>query len=159
MKPHISPSRHHLSSGRLRRGAALVLLLLFGLLVAAAAAPEPPLGLPPVPVPDDNPITAEKVALGEKLFKDARFSSTGQVSCSTCHLEEKAFTDSPLHVSEGIMKLTGTRNAPTVVNAAYFRTLFWDGRSPSLEDQSLHPFLNPVEMGLKEASSARAGTR
>jgi cytochrome c peroxidase len=51
-------------------------------------------------------------------------------------------------VSEGIHKLKGTRNAPTVVNAAYFETLFWDGRSPTLEDQSLHPFVNPVEMAL-----------
>lgn len=79
-----------------------------------------------------------------------RFSSTGEVSCATCHDAEKVFTDSPLQVSEGINKLTGTRNAPTVVNAAYFETLFWDGRSPSLEDQALHPFVNPVEMGLED---------
>jgi cytochrome c peroxidase len=51
-------------------------------------------------------------------------------------------------VSEGIRKLTGTRNAPTVVNSVYFRSMFWDGRSPSLEDQALHPFVNPVEMAL-----------
>jgi cytochrome c peroxidase len=63
---------------------------------------------------------------------------------------EKAFTDSPLRVSVGINKLTGTRNAPTVVNAVYFEKMFWDGRSPSLEDQALHPFTNPVEMGLKD---------
>jgi len=107
-----------------------------------------PLGLPPPPVPKDNPQTPEKIALGKKLFDDKRFSSTGEVSCATCHLEEKAFTDSPLKVSEGIRKLTGTRNAPTVVNSVYFEMLFWDGRSPSLEDQALHPFTNPVEMGL-----------
>jgi len=98
----------------------------------------------------ENPQTAEKIALGEKLFNDKRFSSTGEVSCATCHAAEKAFTDSPLSVSEGINKLTGTRNAPTVVNAAYFEKQFWDGRSPSLEDQALHPFTNPVEMGLKD---------
>lgn len=127
----------------------------FGLLGAAwlfaslAAAQAPPLGLPPVPVPADNPQTPEKVALGKKLFEDKRFSSTGQVSCATCHDPAKAFTDSPRRVSEGIRKLTGTRNAPTVVNAAYMKTQFWDGRSPSLEDQALHPPLNPVEMGLK----------
>lgn len=109
----------------------------------------PPLGLPPVPYPTDNPQTPEKIALGDKLFHDERFSSTGKVSCSTCHLAEKAFTDGPLSVSEGIDKKTGTRNAPTVVNAVYFDTMFWDGRSPSLEDQALHPFVNPVEMGLK----------
>jgi cytochrome c peroxidase len=123
-------------------------------LAADAATARPPLGLPPVPIPADNPQTPEKVALGKKLFDDKRFSSTGQVACATCHDEKKVFTDSPLRTSEGIKKagkaLTGTRNAPTVVNAVYFDAQFWDGRSPSLEDQSQHPFLNPVEMGLKD---------
>ncbi len=108
----------------------------------------PPLGLPPAPVPEDNPVTAEKVALGEVLFNDARFSSTGDVSCATCHDQAKAFTDGPLAVSEGIDKLTGTRNAPTIINAAYLTSQFWDGRRPSLEEQSGDPFLNPVEMNL-----------
>lgn len=114
------------------------------------ALDQPPLGLPAAPYPEENPQTADKIALGDKLFNDARFSSTGEVSCATCHAVDKALTDSPLKVSEGINKLTGTRNAPTVVNSVYFETLFWDGRSPSLEDQSLHPFVNPVEMGLKD---------
>ncbi len=109
-----------------------------------------PLGLPPLIVPAHNPQTPEKIALGKKLFNDKRFSSTGEVSCAKCHETEKAFTDGPLQVSEGINKLTGTRNAPTVINSAYFDKLFWDGRSPSLEDQALHPFVNPVEMGLKD---------
>lgn len=130
-------------------------LLAAGFLFAVGlhAGEEPmskaPLGLPPVPIPEDNPQTPEKIELGDTLFHDTRFSTTGEVSCATCHDAEKAFTDSPLSVSEGIDELTGTRNAPTVVNAAYFTTQFWDGRSPSLEDQALHPFLNPVEMGLK----------
>ena len=137
--------------------------ILFGLFAAAAFAAAaamaadataPPLGLPPVPIPADNPQTPEKIALGKKLFEDKRFSATGQVACATCHDAKKAFTDSPLRTSEGIKKagkaLTGTRNAPTVVNAAYFVSQFWDGRSPSLEDQSQHPFVNPVEMGLKD---------
>ncbi|HVO12374.1 MAG TPA: cytochrome c peroxidase [Vicinamibacteria bacterium] len=121
---------------------------------ADATTKAPPLGLPPIVVPADNPQTPEKIALGDKLFEDKRFSSTGQVACNTCHDPKKAFTDSPLRTSEGIKKagkaLTGTRNAPTVVNAAYFDSMFWDGRSPSLEDQSQHPFVNPVEMGLKD---------
>ena len=116
----------------------------------AAPAAKVPLGLPPVPIPADNPQTPEKIALGEKLFNDTRFSSTGTVNCATCHVPGKAFTDSPLKTSEGIHKLTGTRNAPTVVNAAYMKTQFWDGRSASLEDQSQHPFVNPVEMGLTD---------
>jgi cytochrome c peroxidase len=70
------------------------------------------------------------------------------VSCATCHAAGKAFTDSPLKTSEGINRSTGTRNAPTVANAAYFASQFWDGRSPTLEDQALHPFVNPIEMGL-----------
>jgi cytochrome c peroxidase len=126
-----------------------VCLLSTGFCADKPPGPDPLLGLPPVPYPEDNPQTPEKIALGDKLFHDARFSTTGKISCSSCHLDEKAFTDSPLKVSEGIRGLTGTRNAPTVVNAAYFETLFLDGRSPSLEEQSLHPFTNPVEMGLE----------
>jgi cytochrome c peroxidase len=134
--------------------AFLAVAGLAGAALAADAVTKPPLGLPPVPIPADNLQTAEKIALGDKLFDDKRFSATGQVACNTCHDPKKAFTDSPLRTSEGIKKggkaLTGTRNAPTVVNAAYFDSMFWDGRSPSLEDQSQHPFVNPVEMGLKD---------
>lgn len=132
---------------------AIVLASLFCLGAAGdntVQGASPPLGLPPVPCPADNPQTPEKIALGDRLFNDMRFSSTGTVNCAHCHKPEAAFTDGPLKVSEGINKLTGTRNAPTVVNAAYFKTEFWDGRSPSLEDQALHPFVNPVEMGLKD---------
>lgn len=124
-----------------------LMALLISLAIGQCATAEP-LGLPAVPIPADNPQTPEKISLGDKLFRDPRFSSTGTVSCATCHLDAKAFTDSPLKTSEGINKLTGTRNAPTVANAAYFSTQFWDGRSPSLEDQALHPFVNPIEMGL-----------
>jgi len=124
---------------------------LYFIAVTAFAVPvmAQPLGLPPVPIPKDNPQSPEKIKLGEKLFNDKRFSSTGTISCSTCHDAAKAFTDSPLRTSQGINKLTGTRNAPTVVNATYMSRQFWDGRSPDLEDQAQHPFLNPVEMGLK----------
>ncbi|WP_413438492.1 cytochrome-c peroxidase [Sulfuriferula sp. GW1] len=126
---------------------------LFGVWTLAATsisltAMAAPLGLPPVPIPADNPQSPEKIKLGDKLFHDKRFSSTGQVSCATCHDAKKTFTDSPLRVSQGINKLKGTRNAPTVVNAAYFHKLFWDGREPSLEEQSKDPMVNPVEMGL-----------
>ena len=127
-----------------------LLIAACALLAAGAVAAQTPLGLPGVPVPADNPQTPQKIALGSLLFHDVRFSATGDVACATCHAAEKVFTDSPLSVSEGINKLTGTRNAPTVVNAAYNKTQFWDGRSPSLEDQALHPFLNPVEMALPD---------
>ena len=124
------------------------LLGLFTVIFSTAYAATP-LGLPPVPIPADNPQSEVKIKLGDKLFHDQRFSSTGKVSCSTCHDRGKTFTDSPLRVSEGINQLKGTRNAPTVVNAAYMKSMFWDGREPDLEGQSAGPFVNPVEMGLK----------
>jgi cytochrome c peroxidase len=135
----------HVVLATLGRLATSLLAGLFSSAVFAAT----PLGLPPVPIPADNPQSADKIKLGDKLFHDTRFSSTGEVSCATCHDRIKAFTDSPLQVSEGINKLTGTRNAPTIINAAYMHTMFWDGREPDLEGQAGQPFLNPVEMGLK----------
>jgi cytochrome c peroxidase len=131
------------------------ILLFSGFLILTSLMPGDqdkgvPLGLPPVPIPENNAQTPEKIALGDKLFNDVSFSTTGDVSCATCHDAKKVFTDSPLKTSEGINKLTGTRNAPTVVNSAYFKSQFWDGRSADLEDQALHPFTNPVEMGLKD---------
>ena len=106
-----------------------------------------PLGLPPVPIPANNPQTPAKIALGDKLFNDTRFSADGKVSCATCHDPDKAFTDN-LRVSKGFRDLTGTRNAPTVINAAYMTSQFWDGREPDLEGQSKQPPVNPVEGGL-----------
>lgn len=127
-----------------------LLLALCTLFATGIAAAEAPLGLPEVPVPADNPMTPDKIALGSLLFHDKRFSTTGEVACANCHDDAKVRTDSPLSVSEGVDKLTGTRNAPTIVNAAYNKTQFWDGRSPSLEDQATHPFVNPVEMALPD---------
>ena len=134
----------------MRRMTSIVLLFLVTAVPGMLIAGEPPLGLPQIPIPADNPQSPEKIELGDKLFHDKRFSSDGTVSCATCHDAEKAFTDSPLSVSEGIRKLTGTRNAPTIINSVYFKKFFWDGRSKDLEDQSQHPFVNPVEMGLKD---------
>jgi len=105
------------------------------------------LGLPPVPIPAGNPQTPAKIALGNKLFHDVRFSIDGTVSCATCHSEKHAFTDGK-QFSTGHHGLTGTRNAPTVINAAYYTSQFWDGREPDLEAQSTQPFVNPVEGGL-----------
>lgn len=105
------------------------------------------LGLPPLPVPVDNPQTPAKIALGDKLFHDKRFSIDGTISCATCHDAGKGFTDN-LPVSAGHHELTGTRNAPTVINAAFSKAQFWDGREPDLEGQSKQPFVNPVEAGL-----------
>lgn len=105
------------------------------------------LGLPPVPIPHDNPQTPEKVALGRALFDDKRLSADGQVSCSTCHHPHHAFTDGRT-VAQGIQQRAGTRNAPTLINSAYLTSLFWDGRRKSLEEQAADPLVNPVEHGL-----------
>jgi cytochrome c peroxidase len=104
-----------------------------------------PLGLPAVSYPADNPPTAETVALGRRLYYDTAISSDNTVSCSTCHSPDSGFAD-PKRVSEGVQKRTGTRNSPTVLNAAYYTTQFWDGRAASLEEQCKGPIQNPVEM-------------
>ncbi len=126
-----------------RLNSAAILLMLFSFQVAAQ-----PLGLPPLPIPENNPQSPEKIKLGDKLYHDKRFSADGKVSCATCHAEDKGFTDN-LRVSKGFMGKQGTRNAPTVINAAYMKTQFWDGREPDLEGQSKQPPINPVEGGLK----------
>ena len=125
-----------------------VVFMAFAMTAAMSAAAGVPLGLPEVPVPADNPQNPGKVTLGRKLFNDKRFSADGTINCATCHSAEKAFTDG-LKVSKGFKGQKGTRNAPTVINAAYYTTQFWDGRAASLEEQSKGPFINPVEHGLK----------
>ena len=130
---------------------AAVALLLIPLEVAVFAGQKVPLGLPPVPIPSDNPQNVAKIALGKRLFMDKRFSADSTVSCATCHDPDKAFTDG-LPIAEGIKKKKGTRNSPTVINAAYYTSQFWDGRVPSLEEQAKGPFVNPVEHGLKDFS-------
>lgn len=126
----------------------LLPLLLLGFLIFDGSYAAENLGLPPLQVPVDNPQSAEKSALGRQLFNDRRFSGDGTISCASCHLPDKAFTDG-LPVARGIAGQTGTRNAPTVVNAAFYSSLFLDGREPSLEQQALGPFVNPIEHGLK----------
>jgi cytochrome c peroxidase len=106
-------------------------------------------------VPPDNPQTPEKVALGEKLFFDGRLSVDGTVACSTCHDPGRAFTDGRA-TSIGVQGRQGQRNAPTVLNALYNKTQFWDGRSKSLEEQAALPIVNPVEMGQPNLEAAVA---
>ena len=97
-------------------------------------------------VPEDNPLTRDVVALGERLFFDPALSANGAVSCASCHRPERAFSDS-VAVSRGVFGRIGRRNAPTLVNRAYGRTFFWDGRVATLEEQVLHPIQDSVEMG------------
>jgi len=107
-----------------------------------------PLGLPPVPIPADNPPTAETIALGRRLYYDPLLSVDNTIACATCHSPQFAFTDGK-QFSTGVKGQKGGRNAPTVINAAYNTTQFWDGRAPSLEKQAEGPVQNPLEMGNK----------
>ncbi len=104
-----------------------------------------PLGLPPVVIPADNPPTAETIALGRRLFYDPILSLDHSVSCASCHSPQSGFSDAK-PVSEGVGKRTGTRHSPPVVNSAYYKVQFWDGRATTLESQAEGPVQNPVEM-------------
>ena len=117
-------------------------------------APKPPLGLPKVIWPDDDPYSKDKAELGWLLYFDKRLSSDETISCATCHAVEKAFTDGEAF-STGIKGHKGGRSAPTVINRAYSTLQFWDGRADSLEDQAKGPIANPIEMtSEKEADAA-----
>lgn len=100
-----------------------------------------------LPVPTDNPLTPAKVALGERLFFEPLLSADGKLSCSSCHKPEHVFSDT-VAVSPGVYGRRGTRNAPSIVNAVYGESFFWDGRAATLEDQALHPIQAPNEMDM-----------
>jgi cytochrome c peroxidase len=100
----------------------------------------------PVPdLPRDNPLTVERVRLGEKLFFDKRLSVNNAQSCADCHSPEKAFTDGR-RTARGAEGDLGTRNAMPLFNLAWKKNFFWDGRAGSLREQVLQPIQNPVEM-------------
>ena len=105
------------------------------------------LGLPPLPVPEDNPLTEEKVALGRRLFFDRRLSANDTISCAMCHVPEQGFTSNELATPVGIEGRSVRRNAPTLYNVAYVEQLFHDGRAQTLEEQIWGPLLASNEMG------------
>lgn len=107
---------------------------------------QPPLGLPAIPVPQNNPITAEKVALGRKLFYDRRLSFNNTFSCAMCHIPEQGFTSNEMATAVGVEGRTGNRNSPTLYNVAYAQSLFHDGRETALEQQIWGPLLEDNEM-------------
>lgn len=122
-----------------------------------------PLGLPSVPIPSENPPTAETIALGEKLFFSPLLSVDGTLSCASCHKPHAAFADDQ-RVSTGFRGQKGQRNAPSVQNAPYYTLQFWDGRAASLEAQAVGPMMNAVEMahtldGVERRCSDDAGLR
>lgn len=103
--------------------------------------------------PPDNALTVDRATLGKRLFYEPQLSRTSDVSCASCHQQAYAFSD-PAAVSTGVDGRTGTRNAPSLVNAAWGKSFFWDGRADSLEKQAGQPIENPLEMdlALSEAS-------
>ncbi|HKD10003.1 MAG TPA: cytochrome c peroxidase [Bryobacteraceae bacterium] len=118
------------------------------MLLLLAAAVTIPLGLDLyMPVPEDNPLTAEKIELGRRLFFDRRLSRDGSVACVSCHDPERAYSDGRA-TAEGVFGHKGRRNAPALINRGYGRLFFWDGRTASLEEQVLLPIQDPNEMDL-----------
>jgi cytochrome c peroxidase len=102
--------------------------------------------LPPVPVPADNPQTDAKVRLGAQLYFDTRLSADNTISCASCH-DPRAGWANPHPTDTGIKGQVGGRNSGSIINSAYMRFQFWDGREGSLEGQALGPIHNPIEMG------------
>lgn len=97
------------------------------------------------PLPRDNPLIEERIALGQKLFHDTALSRDGTLSCASCHLNENAFTD-PRRFSIGVEGRIGTRNGMPLFNLAWKTSFFWDGRAPSLREQTLKPIQDHLEM-------------
>lgn len=129
--------------------------------VPEAAAPplvtdEIPAGFPAGSIsersPADNALTEARAQLGKRLFYDTRLSRTTEVACSTCHEQASGFAE-PDVVSTGVDGRQGTRNAPALMNLAWSESFFWDGRSPTLEDQAGKPIENPDEMDLPLADA------
>ena len=100
----------------------------------------------PMPdLPRDNPLIEERVALGEKLFRETALSKDDKLSCATCHDAAHAFAD-PRKFSLGVREQVGTRNAMPLFNLAWKNSFFWDGRAPSLRAQALMPIQDHTEM-------------
>lgn len=108
---------------------------------------EHPEGFPPFKIPDDNKLTVEGVKLGRFLFYDTLLSADLTKSCSSCHIQEKAFSD-PNPTSTGVNGAKGRRNAMVLFNLIFQEDFFWDGRAQSLEEQSLHPIEDPLELNM-----------
>jgi len=106
-----------------------------------------PTYFPPYPAPILNiEMTEERIALGRKLFYETKLSGDNTMSCASCHHQEDAFTDAKKQFSVGIDGITGTKNSMPIMNLAYSPAFFWDGRSPTLQQQALEPVKDPIEM-------------
>src|SRR5437667_1063418 len=118
------------------------------MLFLLAAAVTIPLGLDLyLPALEDNPLTAESIEQGRRLFFDRRLSRDGSIACSSCHDPERAFSDGR-PVAVGVFDRKGRRNSPALINRGYGRSFFWDGRVATLEEQVLKPIQDANEMDL-----------
>jgi cytochrome c peroxidase len=126
----------------MNRVSFAMLCLLFAAAPAFAGKLEP---VKAVPVPADNPQTAEKIELGKQLFFDRRLSGDGTMSCSTCHDPEKGYSDD-LAISLSYPTTRNWRNSPTLINVGFQKFLFHDGRAHTLEEQALFPMMSAFEM-------------
>ena len=129
-------------------GTLLVSASLFAGAQARIQRADIPLGLDlNMPIPEENPLTPEKVTLGKRLFFDPILSRDRSVACVFCHDPGRAYTDGRA-VAVGVFGRVGTRSAPTLLNRGYGASFFWDGRMPTLEQQVLQPIQDPKEMDL-----------
>ena len=141
-------------SARTLRHAVLACLIFMSTLEIAFATSgtDPRLGLPPTNTDSNAPAV---VSLGRRLFFDKRLSLDGTISCASCHIPDKAFSDG-LVVARGIRGQLGTRNTPSLWNVAFASSVFWDGRRATLEEQAADPLLNSREHGLPNSGLLRA---
>jgi len=138
----------------MNRSVMPVLVFLAAAVSVPAQPPPAPVPLFPAPViqsftPSDNPLTDAKAKLGDMIFDEKRVSSDNSVACNTCHSPRNGFTTHTA-ASRGVGDQIGKRNAPSILNAMFYKSMFWDGRAATLEEQATLPILNPVEMGQKE---------
>ena len=104
--------------------------------------------LPPMKVPVDNPMTPEKIELGELLFFDTALSKDHSMSCATCHDPELGWSNGE-KLAEGTSGIRGKRNTLSILNVGFYdQYLFWDGRVKSLEEQALVPVFEKTEMAM-----------
>jgi len=99
----------------------------------------------PLLIPEDNPMRTAAVELGRFLFWEKKLSGNNAMSCGTCHAPDAAFSD-PQATSTGIDGVNGTRNSMALVNLVFDEIITWDGAQPDLEQQSIEPVENVIEM-------------
>jgi cytochrome c peroxidase len=150
----------------LKKSRTLLVLFIFMILLSGLSFTSNPVETGPynlvypanfgnrISIPADNPTTKQGVYLGRMLFYETRLSANNTLSCSSCHQQNKAFTDG-LALSKGVDGVLTPRNSMSLANLLWARKFFWDGRANGLEEQAVTPLTNPHEMGQSLAISAQ----